>query len=112
MGFFLNKADRDRWWHDWEDDQFDELAAALVAGHLIECSTYVTGGYYSMFKDLMKTGKHVNMGFPIAEVEYDGTVTITKEKNTGGKLEAFASHHKTNAYRMRHGRYMYFTAIV
>jgi hypothetical protein len=57
----------------------------LIAGHLIECSTYVTGGYYSMFKDLMKQGKHVNMGFPIAEVEFDGTVTIAKEKNTGGK---------------------------
>lgn len=38
-----------------------------------------------MFKDLMKTGKHVNMGFPIAEVEYDGTFNIAKEKNTGGK---------------------------
>jgi hypothetical protein len=76
-----------RWWHDWKNDQFDELAAALVAGHLIECSTYVTGGYYSMFKDLMKQGKHLNMGFPIAEVEYDGTVTITKEKDTGGRLK-------------------------
>ncbi|KAF2033066.1 DUF1446-domain-containing protein [Setomelanomma holmii] len=51
------------WWHDWENEQFDELAAAL---------------------DLIKQGKHVNMGFPIAEVESDGTVVITKEKNTGG----------------------------
>ncbi|KAH7079952.1 hypothetical protein BKA63DRAFT_562667 [Paraphoma chrysanthemicola] len=72
------------WWHEWRNDQFDELAAALVAGHLIECSTYVTGGYYSMFKDLIKQGKHVNMGFPIAEVESDGTVVITKEKDSGG----------------------------
>tara|TARA_R110002003_G_scaffold54_8_gene4733 strand:- start:2823 stop:3092 length:270 start_codon:yes stop_codon:yes gene_type:complete len=39
-----------------------------------------------MFKDLIKQGKHVNMGFPIAEVEYDGTVIISKEKDTGGKL--------------------------
>lgn len=38
-----------------------------------------------MFKDLIKTGKHVNMGFPIAEVEYDGTFNIAKEKNSGGK---------------------------
>ncbi|EOA91312.1 hypothetical protein ACJQWK_03710 [Exserohilum turcicum] len=72
------------WWHDWQNDQFDELAGALVAGHLIECSSYVCGGYYSMFKDLIKTGKHVNMGFPIAEVEYDGTFNIAKEKNSGG----------------------------
>ena len=74
-----------RWWHDWRNDQFDELAGALVAGHLIECSSYVCGGYYSMFKDLIKTGKHVNMGFPIAEVEHDGTFNIAKEKNSGGK---------------------------
>ncbi|KAF2794142.1 DUF1446-domain-containing protein [Melanomma pulvis-pyrius CBS 109.77] len=72
------------WWHDWKSDQLDELAAALIAGHLIECSAYVTGGYYSMFKDLIKAGKHTNMGFPIAEVEYDGTFNIAKEKNTGG----------------------------
>ncbi|KAH7391176.1 hypothetical protein DE146DRAFT_663685 [Phaeosphaeria sp. MPI-PUGE-AT-0046c] len=72
------------WWHDWQNDQFDELAAALVAGHLIECSTYVTGGYYSMFKDLIKKGKHLDMGFPIAEIEHDGTTVITKEKDTGG----------------------------
>lgn len=38
-----------------------------------------------MFKDLMKTGKHVNMGFPIAEVESDGTFSIAKEKESGGK---------------------------
>lgn len=40
-----------------------------------------------MFKDLIKTGKHVNMGFPIAEAESDGTFSITKEKNSGGKRE-------------------------
>ncbi|KAJ5021736.1 hypothetical protein J3E73DRAFT_394641 [Bipolaris maydis] len=51
-----------RWWHDWRNDQFDELAGALVAGHLIECSSYVCGGYYSMFKDLIKTGKHKDSG--------------------------------------------------
>jgi hypothetical protein len=92
--YFCARLTSFRWWHDWNNDQFDELAAALVAGHLIECSTYVTGGYYSMFKDLIKTGKHINMGFPIAEVEYDGTVTITKEKDTGGNqhiLSLFSS---------------------
>ncbi|KAM0279085.1 hypothetical protein ACHAQH_004771 [Verticillium albo-atrum] len=72
------------WWHGWRDDQFDYLAGALVAGHLIECSAYVTGGYYSGFKDLMKDGRHVNMGFPIAEVEWNGECVIAKEKNTGG----------------------------
>jgi acyclic terpene utilization AtuA family protein len=62
------------------------LAASLVAGHLIECSAYVTGGFCSTFKDLIKANKHVNMGFPIAEIEADGVFNIVKEKNTGGEV--------------------------
>lgn len=42
-----------------------------------------------MFKDLIKTGKHVNMGFPIAELEYDGNFNIAKEKNSGGMRELY-----------------------
>jgi hypothetical protein len=42
------------------------------------------GGYFSGFKNLMKTGKHLNMGFPIAEVDELGQTVLTKEKNTGG----------------------------
>lgn len=44
-----------------------------------------------MFKDLMRTGKHVNMGFPIAEVEFDGSFNIAKEKNSGGQFSFHAS---------------------
>ncbi|KAF2740171.1 hypothetical protein EJ04DRAFT_548651 [Polyplosphaeria fusca] len=72
------------WWHGWKADQLDNLAGALVAGHLIECSAFITGGYYSGFKDLMKQKKHLNLGFPIAEVESSGECVIAKEKNTGG----------------------------
>ncbi|KAF2843299.1 DUF1446-domain-containing protein [Patellaria atrata CBS 101060] len=72
------------WWHGWENDQFEELAGALIAGHLIECSVFITGGYYSGFKDLMKAKKHINIGFPIAEVDHTGVCVIAKEKNTGG----------------------------
>lgn len=57
-----------------------------MAGHLIECSAYVTGGYCSAFKDLIKSGKHVNLGFPIAAVDHKGACTLTKEKNTGGMV--------------------------
>jgi hypothetical protein len=32
-----------RFWHDWKDSDYDRLAGALVSGHLIECSAYVTG---------------------------------------------------------------------
>lgn len=72
------------WWHGWKADQFDELAGALIAGHLIECSVFVTGGYYSRFKELMKTRKHLNLGFPIAEVFSNGECRITKEKASNG----------------------------
>jgi len=51
---------------------------------LIECASYVCGGYYSSFKDLLKQKKHLNVGLPIAEVNYDGTCIMTKEENTGG----------------------------
>ncbi|KAH8176643.1 acyclic terpene utilization family protein atuA domain-containing protein [Sarocladium implicatum] len=72
------------WWHNWQADQFNELAGALIAGHLIECSVFVTGGYYSRFKDLMKARKHLDLGFPIAEVHSDGECIITKEKDSNG----------------------------
>ncbi|CRK29794.1 hypothetical protein BN1708_015669 [Verticillium longisporum] len=72
------------WWHNWGASDLDELAGALVAGHLIECSVFVTGGYYSRFKDLMKAKKHLDLGFPIAEVFSDGTCSITKEEMSNG----------------------------
>ncbi|KAL4812518.1 hypothetical protein BDW67DRAFT_178657 [Aspergillus spinulosporus] len=74
------------WWHNWAPDQFDELAGALVAGHLIECASYVCGGYYSAFKDILKAGKHLNVGFPIAHIDHRGETLLTKEANTGGVI--------------------------
>ncbi|KAB5554914.1 hypothetical protein GE09DRAFT_143575 [Coniochaeta sp. 2T2.1] len=76
------------WWHGWDAAQLDELGGALIAGHIIECSAFVTGGYYSRFKDLMKAKKHLNLGFPIAEVHHNGEFVITKEKNTNGVVNA------------------------
>lgn len=46
--------------------------------------TSIQGGYYSCFKDLRKQNKHLNLGFPIAEIEASGDCYITKQKNTGG----------------------------
>ncbi|KAK9794125.1 putative DUF1446-domain-containing protein [Seiridium cardinale] len=40
------------WWHGWTRDNLEELAGALMIGHIIECSTYATGGFYSGFRDL------------------------------------------------------------
>ena len=67
------------WWHDWSAEAYDALAGALIAGHLIECSAFITGGYWSGFKTLLAEGKHLNLGFPVAEVEDSGSCVITKE---------------------------------
>lgn len=72
------------WWHGWHAEQFDELAGSLIAGHLIECASYVCGGYYSAFKDLLRQKKHLNVGFPIAHIDHTGETLLTKESNTGG----------------------------
>ncbi|CAK7233746.1 hypothetical protein SCUCBS95973_008700 [Sporothrix curviconia] len=74
------------WWHNWARDDFTKLANALVAGHLIKCSSYITGGAYTGFKkELLQSGNNfTNLGFPIAEISADGQVVITKEKDTGG----------------------------
>ncbi|KAM5341672.1 hypothetical protein ACJ41O_014703 [Fusarium nematophilum] len=73
------------WWHGWDrETDLDQIAGSLVAGHLIECSAYVCGGYFSGFKRLMD--KCENIGFPIAEVEHDGSCVITKEAGTGGEV--------------------------
>ncbi|KIV86658.1 hypothetical protein PV11_02257 [Exophiala sideris] len=73
------------WFHKWERSQLKELANAFVAGHLIECSTYVTGGNFSGFKALEHTkAGWTDLGFPIAEISNNGAVVITKQKSTGG----------------------------
>ncbi|KAL5003476.1 hypothetical protein BDV10DRAFT_180601 [Aspergillus recurvatus] len=70
-------------WHDWAETDYDELAGALIAGHLIECSAYVTGGNFSGF-DKYDLDDLVAPGFPIAEINADGTCIITKHSGTKG----------------------------
>jgi hypothetical protein len=72
------------WWHGWDRTHLTQLANALVAGHLIECSTYITGGNFSGFKELEEGGRWLDLGFPIAEIGRDGDVVITKQKRRGG----------------------------
>ncbi|KAF1951699.1 DUF1446-domain-containing protein [Byssothecium circinans] len=67
------------WWQGWtREDNLQELATALMVGHVIECSTYATGGYYHGFKDLGV--KDVDMGCPIAAIEATGEPTFKMEK--------------------------------
>ncbi|KAJ6544089.1 hypothetical protein B0H19DRAFT_1034439 [Mycena capillaripes] len=72
------------WWHGWDRAQLPQLANALIAGHLIECSTYITGGNFTGFKELEAGGRWVDLGFPIAEIGAGGEVVITKQKGRGG----------------------------
>ncbi|RDA95715.1 hypothetical protein CP533_1125 [Ophiocordyceps camponoti-saundersi (nom. inval.)] len=71
------------WWYGWAESDFDRLAGALVAGHLIECSTYVTGANFAgAFRYPPDT--FVNMGLPIAEILDNGDCVVTKHDGTGG----------------------------
>ena len=72
------------WWHKWDRNDFGKLSHALIAGHLIECSAYITGGSFTGFKKDVLKSNCTNLGFPIAEIESNGQFVITKEKNTGG----------------------------
>ncbi|MFJ8016520.1 acyclic terpene utilization AtuA family protein [Streptomyces sp. NPDC096339] len=68
------------WWFDWAPDDYDRLAGAVVAGHVLECGTQATGGNYSFF-----TAHDVRRpGFPLAEIAEDGSSVITKHPGTGG----------------------------
>ncbi|KIW06985.1 uncharacterized protein PV09_02643 [Verruconis gallopava] len=73
------------WWHNWKRSDLDQLANAFVCGHLIECSTYVTGGNFTGFKDLEAEGWD-DLGFPIAEISSSGEVIVTKQKGTQGRV--------------------------
>jgi hypothetical protein len=69
------------WWHGWARDDFDALAGAIVAGHVIECGPQATGGNYSFLDEI--TDRRYP-GFPVAEVAADGSSVITKHPGTGG----------------------------
>jgi hypothetical protein len=75
------------WHHGWERDDWDALAGAVVAGHVIECSAQATGGNYSFFEELPNhTGSGTRIGFPWAEVAADGSAVIGKHEGTGGAV--------------------------
>jgi hypothetical protein len=69
------------WAFDWAADDYDALAGALVAGHIIECGAQCTGGNYAFFERVPAPER---VGFPIAELASDGSSVITKHRGTGG----------------------------
>ena len=69
------------WKFNWKRDNYDSLAGAHAAGHIIECGCQATGGNYAFFKEVESFD---NVGYPIAEIYEDGSFYVTKHPDTGG----------------------------
>ncbi len=67
----------------WAWDDWDRLAAATVAGHLVECGAQATGGLWCNWQQMPDLA---GVGYPIAEMDTDGTFIITKPPDTGGAV--------------------------
>ncbi len=67
----------------WTATDYDRIAGATVAGHLIECGTQVCGGFST---DWLDVPLPQDIGFPIAEISEDGSCVITKAAFTGGAV--------------------------
>lgn len=66
----------------WRWDDWNKLAAASVAGHLIECGAQVTGGYSVDWQKY----RLADVGYPIAELGESGDCVITKPAGSGGAV--------------------------
>ncbi len=66
----------------WGPTAYDELAGAVVAGHVLECGTQATGGNFAGFRAMPRSAQP--LGFPLAELHDDGSSVITKHPDTGG----------------------------
>lgn len=71
----------------WADDDWEKMAVGVLAGHLLECGSQVTGGYHADPGRKNVEGL-ATIGFPIAEVGEDGSLVITKPAGTGGIVNA------------------------
>lgn len=71
------------WWHGWGAGAHDELAGAVLAGHIIECGPQAVGGNFSGFAGIEQLAAP---GFPIAEIAADGSCVITKHTDHDGAV--------------------------
>lgn len=71
---------------NWSWDDLDHIAAGTLVGHLLECGAQISGGFFADpgFKDVPDSA---GIGFPIAEVEADGSFVVTKAEGTGGLVD-------------------------
>jgi hypothetical protein len=66
----------------WSFEDWDKMAAGTIVGHVLECGAQSSGG--NLLRDWRKVKRLEDVGFPIAEVEADGSFTVTKHPDTGG----------------------------
>ncbi|MEM8681421.1 MAG: acyclic terpene utilization AtuA family protein, partial [Planctomycetota bacterium] len=66
---------------DWSFEDYDRLAAATVAGHIVECGAQCTGGNYVNWREVPDMAK---IGYPVIEAHADGAFDVTKHAGTGG----------------------------
>lgn len=71
------------WWHGWKANDYDKIASSLMAGHIIECGAYATGGNFCGAQEIEQLH---HAGYPIAEISRNGDVTITKPPGTNGAV--------------------------
>ncbi|MEU4835849.1 acyclic terpene utilization AtuA family protein [Streptosporangium sp. NPDC023615] len=69
------------WRYGWGPGDLDALAGSVVAGHVIECGCQATGGNYAFFGEVPDLAR---CGFPLVELEADGSCVVTKHPGTGG----------------------------
>ncbi|WP_328943235.1 DUF1446 domain-containing protein [Streptomyces sp. NBC_00250] len=75
-----------QWHFGWGPEEYDKLAGAVVAGHVLECGTQATGGNYAFFRE-HDPAVFRRPGFPVAELHEDGGAVITKHPGTGGLVD-------------------------
>jgi hypothetical protein len=68
----------------WSPKDYDLMAAGIIAGHIIECGAQCSGG--NCLYDWRNVPDLANVGYPIVEAKADGTFTVTKHPNTGGRV--------------------------
>jgi hypothetical protein len=67
----------------WAADDWDRLAAGIVAGHIVECGAQATGGNFTDWRSVRDLGR---IGYPVLEVSPDGSFVVTKHPGTGGAV--------------------------